>query len=41
MFQQLKSSDMIKSLVMVNVAVLLMWWIADNKFMANNFTVSP
>ncbi|XVF49934.1 hypothetical protein PTKIN_Ptkin04bG0056200 [Pterospermum kingtungense] len=40
MFQRFKSSDMIKSLVIINVAVFVMWWIADNNFMANNFTIS-
>ncbi|XWS60423.1 hypothetical protein CRYUN_Cryun07bG0035500 [Craigia yunnanensis] len=40
MFKLIKGSDIILGLIIINVAVLLMWGIADNKFMINHFTIS-
>ncbi|GLT25179.1 hypothetical protein SLA2020_003250 [Shorea laevis] len=39
-FQQLTANDMVLGLLVSNVAVFLLWRIADQKFMMNNFTIS-
>ncbi|KAK6261117.1 hypothetical protein QUC31_006933 [Theobroma cacao] len=39
-FQRLTASDMVLGLIITNVAVFLLWRIADRKFMMNNFMVS-
>nr|KJB53249.1 hypothetical protein B456_008G298500 [Gossypium raimondii] len=39
-FQRFSASDMVLGLVLTNVAVFLLWRIADRRFMMNNFMVS-
>ncbi|OMO77607.1 hypothetical protein CCACVL1_14949 [Corchorus capsularis] len=39
-FHRLTASDMVLGLIVTNVAVFLLWRIADRKFMVNNFMVS-
>ncbi|KAJ7978756.1 Rhomboid-like protein [Quillaja saponaria] len=39
-FQRLTSSDIVLGLIVANVAVFLLWKIADRNFMLNNFTIS-
>lgn len=39
--RQYGSSEVVYGLIIANTAVFMLWRIADPKFMANNFTVSP
>ncbi|KAF3438051.1 hypothetical protein FNV43_RR20807 [Rhamnella rubrinervis] len=39
-FQGLSTNDVVLGLIIANVAVFLLWQIADPKFMMNNFTIS-
>ncbi|MBA0861824.1 hypothetical protein Goshw_001421, partial [Gossypium schwendimanii] len=39
-FQRFSASDMVLGLVLTNVAVFLLWRIADRRFMMDNFMVS-
>ncbi|GAV75309.1 Rhomboid domain-containing protein [Cephalotus follicularis] len=39
-FQRLTASEVILGLIVANVAVFMLWRIADQRFMVNNFTIS-
>ncbi|KAI4343983.1 hypothetical protein L6164_011263 [Bauhinia variegata] len=39
-FRRLQSSDVVLGLIVANVAVFLLWRVADEQFMSNNFTIS-
>ncbi|XP_021634044.1 RHOMBOID-like protein 12, mitochondrial isoform X2 [Manihot esculenta] len=39
-FYQLSANDMVLGLILANVAVFMLWRVADRKFMANNFMIS-